>query len=218
MKILLVAMNAKYIHSNLAVYSLRAYAGAYREQIELAEYTINHRPDAILSDIYRRKPDVLCFSCYIWNISMVRELIRELYRLRPDLPVWAGGPEVSYECQAFLQENPTVTGIMRGEGEETFLELCEYYVNRNKPLEEISGLVFRNAGGELIETPERGPLPMDQLPFCYEELSDFQHRIIYYESSRGCPFRCSYCLSSVEKRYLLPSSEESCNPSEELVL
>lgn len=199
MKILLTAINAKYIHSNLAVYSLKAYARSFGDQLELAEYTINHRTDTILSDIYIRKPDVLCFSCYIWNISVVRELIREISRLRPELPIWVGGPEVSYECREFLQKNPMVTGIMQGEGEATFFELCEHYVNQTKKLPEIRGLAFRDTEGNVVFTPERPPLSMDALPFCYEDLSDFEHRIIYYESSRGCPFRCSYCLSSVEK-------------------
>lgn len=199
MKILLTAINAKYIHSNLAVYSLRSYAKPFHDQIELAEYTINHQTDDVLSDIYTRKPDVLCFSCYIWNISVIRELIRELRLLRPELPIWVGGPEVSYECGEFLKENPRVTGIMRGEGEATFLELCEHYVNQENELSKIRGLVFRDEEDNIVFTPERPPLSLDALPFCYEDLADFEHRIIYYESSRGCPFRCSYCLSSVEK-------------------
>lgn len=222
MKILLTAINAKYIHSNLAVYSLRAYAGSYKQQIELAEYTINHRIDFILQEIYKKKPDVLLFSCYIWNFSYVCQLVEEIHKLMPKLPIWVGGPEVSYECDTFLQEYPMVTGILRGEGEATFRELCRYYIDQcsdrentkaergkteiegrhdrtENELSKIRGIVYRNSRNEIVYTDERPALSMDDIPFCYEDLTEFEHRIIYYESSRGCPFRCSYCLSSVEK-------------------
>lgn len=200
MKILLAAINAKYIHSNLAVYSLKSHAKEYKEQISLAEYTINHRTDYILQEIYKQKPDVLCFSCYIWNFSCVQELIPDLHRLLPDLAIWAGGPEVSYEPEEFLTEYPMVAGVLCGEGEETFRELCGYYLGtEGNTLEQTAGLVFRNQDNLLIRTLPRKVLPMDELPFCYEQLEDFENRIIYYETSRGCPFSCSYCLSSIEK-------------------
>lgn len=208
MKLLLTAINAKYIHSNLAVYSLRAYAKEYREQIELAEYTINHRMEYILSGIYKRRPDVLCFSCYIWNISEVLAVAEEFHKLCPDVPIWMGGPEVSYEVENFLQEHPFVTGVMVGEGEKIFQDLCEYYVNLEKKgkicfgekPETIKGLAFLNADGHMIFTEPQTPLDMSTIPFCYDEMEDFKNRIIYYESSRGCPFRCSYCLSSIDKK------------------
>lgn len=223
MNILLTAINAKYIHSNLAVYSLKAYAKEFEEQIQLAEYTINHRTDYILQQLYKKKPDVVCFSCYIWNFRYVQELITELHKLMPHLPIWVGGPEVSYEPKAFLKDYPMVEGVMVGEGEETFLELCRYYVSRwkkpestvsclseavsladsleqeGKALEKIPGLVFRNSVGSIIRSPKRKVLDMDSLLFCYGHLENFQNRIIYYETSRGCPFSCSYCLSSIEK-------------------
>ncbi|MCI8483123.1 MAG: B12-binding domain-containing radical SAM protein [Lachnospiraceae bacterium] len=201
MKILLIAINAKYIHSNLAVYSLRSYAEKYRDYLELKEYTINHRLEYILQEIYKQQPDVLCFSCYIWNFRYVQELIAELHKLLPQTAVWVGGPEVSYEPELFLQENSGVTGVMLGEGEETFRELCGYYLEAEERsgLTQIAGLLFRENNRNLIRTPERPPLPMDKLPFCYEHLEEFQNRIIYYETSRGCPFSCSYCLSSIEK-------------------
>lgn len=206
MNILLTAINAKYIHSNLAVYSLKAYAKEYTDHIQLAEYTINHRVEYILQEIYKKKPDVLCFSCYIWNFRYVQELITEIHKLLPELPIWVGGPEVSYEPEAFLNQFPMVTGVMIGEGEETFRELCGHYVNQKhsagnqeEGLSHISGLLFRNEKKELIRTPHREPMSMDDLPFCYEHLEDFENRIIYYETSRGCPFSCSYCLSSIEK-------------------
>ena len=199
MKILLVAINAKYIHSNLAVYSLKAYAEKYGDQVELFEYTINHRADVILQEIYKRKPDVVCFSCYIWNIDLVKQLAGAFHALRPEVPLWAGGPEVSYEWERFLLEHPEITGLMLGEGEGTFRELCEHYVDHARALEEIKGIAYRNPAGQVAATPGREPLSLDEIPFCYGDLSDFTNRIIYYETSRGCPFRCSYCLSSVEK-------------------
>ncbi len=205
MRIVLAAVNAKYIHSNLAVYSLRAYAREYRGQIAIAEYTINHRTEDILADLYRRKPDVLAFSCYLWNVRCVREVAEELHKLLPDTALWAGGPEVSYEARQFLEENPCFTGVMRGEGEETFRELAGYYRAREaqspgeKSLEDIRGLTWRQ-GEEIRETPGREPVDLDVLPFPYEDLGEWGNRILYYESSRGCPFSCSYCLSSVERR------------------
>lgn len=201
MKILLTAMNAKYIHSNLAVYSLKAYAKAFAEHIVIGEYTINNRADYILEQIYKQKPDVLCISCYIWNISYVEEIIREFHKLCPNVPIWLGGPEVSYEVEAFMEAHPEVTGIMMGEGERTFYTLCDYYVNGNGSLQNLSGIAYRDseAGALHVIAPEM-PMNMSDIPFCYEEIGDFKNRIIYYESSRGCPFSCSYCLSSVDKK------------------
>lgn len=201
MKILLSAMNAKYIHSNLAVYSLKAYAKAFAEHIVIGEYTINNRADYILEQIYKQKPDVLCISCYIWNIGYVEEIIKEFHKLCPEVPIWLGGPEVSYEVEAFMKSHPEVTGIMMGEGERTFYALCDYYVNGNGDLQNVSGIAYRDseAGVLHVIAPEL-PMNMSDIPFCYEEIEDFKNRIIYYESSRGCPFSCSYCLSSVDKK------------------
>ena len=208
MNILLTAINAKYIHSNLAVYSLQAYARKYGQEINLAEYTINHRTEYILEELYRKQPDVLCFSCYIWNIEYVKELAGELKRLCPDMEIWAGGPEVSFETEQFLKENAAFRGVMRGEGEQTFLELVRYYRGEfEKKPEAIAGLVFRDENQKIVKTGERDILDMNMLPFCYEDLTEFEHRIIYYESSRGCPYSCSYCLSSVDKRLRFRSLE-----------
>lgn len=213
MKIYLTAINAKYIHSNLAVYSLRAFAEPFREQIQIGEFTINNRVDFILEEIYKAKPDVLCFSCYIWNMGYTEELMEEFHKLCPDVPIWVGGPEVSYEVEDFLKNHPEVTGIMVGEGEETFLELCEYYMQKpeGKTLREIKGLALRNdETGRVITTGARPMLDMSTIPFCYdmsENEGNFKNRIIYYESSRGCPFSCSYCLSSVEKKLRFRSIE-----------
>lgn len=200
-KILLIAINAKYIHSNLAVHSLKAYAQEYQDFIEIAEYTINHRVSYLLQEIYKQKPDILCFSCYIWNLRQVQELIVELHKLLPQAPIWVGGPEVSYEPEQFLREYPMVTGVMLGEGEASFRQLCTHYLHKIEAgaLSRIPGLLFYRAEEGFVRTPPRPPLPMDDLPFCYASLEAFENRIIYYETSRGCPFSCSYCLSSIEK-------------------
>ena len=199
MKILLTAINAKYIHSNLALRNFVAYTADCAGHLVLKEYTINHAPDRILQDIYRERPDVLCISCYIWNIGSVETLIREFHKLMPAVPIWLGGPEVSFESGSFLTTHPEVKGIMRGEGEDTFAALARYYVYGSPEyLEDIPGLIFFQ-NGEILQTSEALPLPLDHIPFCYDKTDDLAHRIVYYESSRGCPFRCSYCLSSLEK-------------------
>ena len=250
MKFLLAAVNAKYIHSNPAVYSLRAYAGKeYEKEIEIAEYTINHQMEDILANLYERKPDVVAFSCYIWNWRLIRELICELHKIMPQLPIWLGGPEVSFDAEELLKELPMVTGVMVGEGEEIFVELLQCYrewfhgneaggerlgeevrnssigandvgdrklgeenagvydiggIEKKSPsnLEQIRGIVYCDVG-QVIRTGERELTDISALPFLYEELDTFKNRIIYYESSRGCPFRCSYCLSSIDKKVRL---------------
>lgn len=209
MKILLVAINAKYIHSNLAVYSLKAYAEKYacdfknnENKIEIAEYTINQYPDWILRDIYLKKPDVIGFSCYIWNISMVEEIVENIYKVLPRVHVWFGGPEVSYTAQDFLNKHNHAKGVICGEGEEIFKNVLEAYSDEESTdilLQNIKGISFWNNGKIISNEPEK-PIDMSKIPFVYENLSDFENRIIYYESSRGCPFSCSYCLSSIDKQ------------------
>ena len=199
MKILLAACNAKYIHSNLAVYDLKAYSSDYDEHVILREYTINQPKDEILKDIYSSGADVVCFSCYIWNISFVRELIRDLVKILPKTAFWAGGPEVSYDAEKFLTEMPEMTGVMVGEGEKTFHDLLEFYIDRKDSLEEISGIAYRT-GDKIIHNGWRELMDLSAIPFVYEHLEKFENRIIYYESSRGCPFSCSYCLSSIDKK------------------
>lgn len=199
MKILLAACNAKYIHSNLAVYNLRAYAEDYRKNIILKEYTINQQKDEILRDIYLEKPDIICFSCYIWNISFVKEIAEDLKKILPDSVFWAGGPEVSFDAEDFLKKNPGFFGVMVGEGEETFRELCRFYVDNKGNLEEIPGIAFYS-GEKIRHNGWRETMDLSKVPFAYENMEDFRNKIVYYESSRGCPFSCSYCLSSVDKR------------------
>ena len=148
-KFLLVAINAKYIHSNPAVYSLRACAGEkLRRHVELAEYTINQPMAEILADIYARRPDAMGFSCYIWNWRLVRELLGELPKLLPDAAVWLGGPEVSYDADVILREYPQVAGIMVGEGEATFRELLDYYVKGARAAGREGEELVAGSGGE----------------------------------------------------------------------
>lgn len=199
-KVLLIGINAKYIHSNLAVHSLKAYADRYKENIEIVEYTINHYKDFILGDIFKKKPDIIGFSSYIWNIELVTGIISELQKVLPDTHIWLGGPEVSYRPNEVLEEYPYVKGIVIGEGEVSFLNIMEHYLDNEKALSEIRGILYRDENGDIISNPAAEVLDMSTIPFPYPELDKFENRIIYYESSRGCPFSCSYCLSSVEKR------------------
>lgn len=234
MKIVLAAINAKYIHSNLAVYSLKAYAQKYLKQdktacrqiiedkmaggcepentsgkpccpdIEIAEYTINHQKDDVLMDLYRKKPDVLAFSCYIWNIDYVKELTAELKKLLPEADIWLGGPEVSYDAEKVLEECSEITGVMCGEGEETFRELAEFYcsagTDKRSGLRDIAGISWRDADRMICRNASRPLTDLNKIPFVYEDLSRFENRILYYETSRGCPFSCAYCLSSIDKK------------------
>ena len=233
MRYLLAAINAKYIHSNLGIYSLRRYAmerlglgqkdeqgaavgmemvseaaeGENRTktvseiQIDLGEYTINHQMDQILQDIYRRKPDVVGFSCYIWNISYVKVILADIKKVLPDVKIWAGGPEVSYHGEAFLKEEPAVDLVMMGEGEITFAHFLKALLE-GEDLKQVPGLMVRNADGTFTDTGFRQVMDMSQIPFPYAfmDMKELEHRIIYYESSRGCPFSCAYCLSSIDKK------------------
>lgn len=241
LNILLVAVNAKYIHSNLAVYSLKASAGEYGEQVELAEFTINHQTDDIFRAIYQKRPDLLFFSCYIWNRSVIVELAENLRRVLPKTVIWAGGPEVSYDAEAFLREQEAFDGVMCGEGEKSFFQVLQHYVGGCRALEEIPGIVYRmhgvlrgengrtdhavhearNGKPETVKCRAEGVekeqitrtqgvqelVRMDELPFVYQNPADFSNRIIYYESSRGCPYSCSYCLSSIDKSVRFRSTE-----------
>lgn len=207
MKILLVACNAKYIHSNLAVYDLQAYAFDYADHIVLKEYTINQQKDDIMRDIYLEHPDVVCVSCYIWNLSFVKELMADLIKILPGADFWAGGPEVSYDAEKFLTENSEFKGVMVGEGEETFKELAGYYVEKNpQDLKNMTGICYRD-GDQIIHNGWRQIMDLSSIPFIYKDLSEFKNRIIYYESSRGCPFSCSYCLSSIDKKLRFRDTE-----------
>ena len=227
-KVLLAAVNAKYIHSNLGVYSLKAYAdkklagSGIQAEIEIGEYTINQQRERILRDIYEKRPDIVGLSCYIWNITEISSLVRDLPKVLPGVKIWLGGPEVSYGAQETLKRLPEAAGVMAGEGEETFAELLKAYWKAETELEGsacqeekeppdslagISGLIWRDKNGMIQENPARMPLDMDEIPFAYQDLKNFENRIIYYESSRGCPFSCSYCLSSIDKSVRFRSLE-----------
>ena len=195
LKILLTAINAKFIHLNPAVYSLKEYASDTGADIAAVEYTINQTTEQILAGIFEQHPDVVAFSCYIWNWHTVRLLLQEIPKIMPDTELWLGGPEVSYDAEKVLETYPQVSGIMIGEGEATFRELCMYWQKDDTNLVSIAGLYLRENG----YTAYREPMEMDRLPFIYHNLRQFTNRILYYETSRGCPFRCSYCLSSIEK-------------------
>ncbi len=230
MKVLLVAVNAKYIHSNLAVYCLKSYAMSKGYEVEVAEYTINQPIGDILRDLYKKKADVVAFSCYIWNIEYIKVLLKDYKKICPESELWLGGPEVSYRAKEFLLEFPKVRGVMVGEGEETFFRLLSFYdkmlysshciaerIQEEKinfveffKLSEISNIVFRREDGTIVETLVSPPLDFSSLPFPYGDgcmsvdgkidFTPFENRIVYYESSRGCPFSCAYCLSSIDKQ------------------
>ena len=234
MKLLLVAVNAKFIHTNLAVHSIKGYLerGANKSlnsdrnsmesvRIDIAEFTINQTAADILADIYAVRPDVVAFSCYIWNWEMIRRLLDELPKIMPSVPVWLGGPEVSYDGERIMERFPAVAGVVIGEGEETFQEVVAFYGSCGPRLENtagaaagdrglmpapdwdwsgIRGIVYRHFDGRIIHNACREPANINHLAFSYDALAgdDLKNRIIYYESSRGCPFRCSYCLSAAE--------------------
>jgi len=218
-KILLTAVNAKYIHSNLAICSLKAYAKKYAANIELAEYTINNYADDILMGIYEQKPDIVAFSCYIWNINLILEVAEELRKVLPEAKIWLGGPEVTYEAHKILEKYEYIDGIMVGEGERTFLNFCEYYIDGTRTIEDIRGISYRNSARigvknemkqaieDIVEALPQEPMNMDEIPFVYEDMEKFKNKIIYYETSRGCPYSCSYCLSSIDKKVRIRSTE-----------
>lgn len=206
MKLLLCAVNAKFIHTNLAVYNLAAYAKDSGMDICLSEYTINNRTEEILKELYRQKADIIAFSCYIWNIKMILELAEELHKVLPETEIWLGGPEVSYDAADVLAKYPAISIVMMGEGEETFRELCLQYASGEKELGQVKGIAYRK-NGVPVENELRLPMDIDQIPFVYSKLPDFDHKILYYETSRGCPFACSYCLSSIGERVRFRSWE-----------
>ena len=231
MKFLLTAINAKFIHSNPAIYSLRAGVGEkLQPYVELAEFTINESLESILEGIWKRQPKVIGFSCYIWNWKLIREILTELPKILPDTEIWLGGPEVTYDGPGLLSEFPQVTGIMVGEGEVTFREVLGQYVREAESTgqseqqpepdsieQQAADRTGTLAGKSVAErfgqipglclasgyTAPRELTDLTTLPFLYEDMEPFTNRIIYYETSRGCPYRCSYCLSSIDKKVRL---------------
>ncbi len=198
MKILLAGINAKYIHTNLAIRYLKAYAHDYESVIQIQEYTINQQKDFILSEIYKQKPDVLCFSCYIWNIEFIKQLFVEFKKILPDTLVLLGGPEVSFDGKALMEKYPSIDMIIMGEGEEAFKDFLRYYVDHQVSIESIAGILYRK-DGQVKQNSIKKPVDFSCVPFPYESMDDLNHHIIYYEASRGCPFNCQYCMSSNDK-------------------
>ena len=201
MKVLLAAVNAKYIHSNLAIYSLKANSGIYESQIQLMEYSINQYPEEIFRDLYQQKADVICFSCYIWNIGIVEQVAGWISQIAPQTRIWLGGPEVSFDVKERLERCAFLEGVMFGEGEDTFREMMAVW-NGESEIADVKGIGYRqkSSDGKICLNPPRDFVDMSRLNFVYTKPEDFKNKIIYYETSRGCPFQCSYCLSSVEKK------------------
>lgn len=244
MKIVLAALNAKYVHSNLAVYDIEAYTreqlnrewvkkdeekfcdpqgGEQCPELVVREYTINHNLDSILQSIYHEKAAVVAFSCYIWNVHEILTIAKELHKVAPDVKIWLGGPEVSYDSKRILEKHPYVEGIIRGEGEITFYELVKRWSllvglcvegwnwmtdgeqgwgdreNEGCVYTDVAGITYYDYQGLICENSARPLMSLSEVPFVYQDLSRFENRILYYETSRGCPFSCSYCLSSIDK-------------------
>ncbi|NLK97147.1 B12-binding domain-containing radical SAM protein [Defluviitalea saccharophila] len=206
MNIVLSALNAKYIHTSLALRSLKAFCREYKDNITIAEYTINHEENYILNEIYKLNPDILGFACYIWNIEQTLDLVSNIKKILPNTLIVLGGPEVSYDGEKLLKDYKEIDVIIYGEGEETFYEILHSYIDGNKSLEKIDGIIYA-ANGQIIRNKERVPLNLDDIPFVYEEFQDMENQILYYESTRGCPYQCQYCLSSIDKKVRFLSLE-----------
>ncbi|MDR9504437.1 B12-binding domain-containing radical SAM protein [Brevibacillus agri] len=204
MKIVLSTLNAKFIHSSLALRYLRSYAQKAFPGIELVEYTINDVTLNIVADIYKRQPDIVAFSCYIWNIRETLDVIRNLKKVCPDVAVILGGPEVTYDADEWMKKHPEIDVIAIGEGEQTFLELLQAYQEakaEGKPprLRDVAGIAYRDDEYVRFSAPRAQIEEMDTIPSPYaDHLDELNNRVVYFEASRGCPFKCQYCLSSIE--------------------
>lgn len=209
MNALLLALNSKYIHTNLAVRYLKEYSRQHGiDGVDFVEYTINqHLPD-IIDEVYRLRPPLLLLSCYIWNVEMLLDFAAEYKMIAPETVIVAGGPEVSYNSREILQQNPAIDMVLCGEGEKPFTQLMEYRQGR-RPLAEVRSLTYR-CDGDIIENPWEEEIDLAELPFAYMDLPSLQHKIMYFESIRGCPFRCSYCLSSIIKTVRYMPLEQAC--------
>ena len=206
-KTLLVAINAKYIHTSLAVRSIEAYCKKNNTNVTTKEFTINNDEDLIINEIYKEKPDFLGFSCYIWNINMVLDIISTVKKLLPNIKIFVGGPEVSYEYDYIFEKGVDIVCI--GEGEQTVKELVDVFNKEkciNNKFENIDGIAFK-LDNNITVTKDRSLLALDDIPFVYDNLEGSEHKILYYEASRGCPYRCQYCLSSLEKGLRFLSEE-----------
>ncbi|MBD8067437.1 B12-binding domain-containing radical SAM protein [Bacillus sp. PS06] len=198
MKVIASTLNAKYIHTSLSIRFLKAYA-APEFDIELAEYTIKDPAMNIVTDLYSKKPDVIGFSCYIWNIEETIKIVKMLKKIDSSIVIVLGGPEVSYDVREWLQRLPEVDFIVIGEGEETFKQLLTE-LEQERRFEQVSGIGYRTSEKEIIN-PQRNKLNLKDLPSPFRFEEDKKHlskRVTYIETSRGCPFSCQFCLSSIE--------------------
>lgn len=199
MKVLMIAINAKYIHSSLALRYIQKYCEKYNSNITKLELTINHSENEILRSIYNEKPDIIAFSCYIWNMQLIESLIPTLAKILPGSKIILGGPEVSYSSEELFDKYPQIDIVIEGEGEQTWYELMQYYVDNKNKIDQIRGIVYKDITGTIKRNPDREPMDLNKIPFVYDDISDLKNKIIYYEATRGCPFSCQYCLSSVER-------------------
>ena len=196
-KTVLLALNARYFHTNLAVRCLKGYAGEDYD-VEIVERTINDDMDSVLEEVVSRRPDVVGFSCYIWNIEHILQLEANLKKVLPGCFIFMGGPEAGFEYMNFLEANPFVDMMIKGEGEITFLEWLKAF-EAGEGFYEIAGTAVRH-GDEIIDNAVRYELlDLNSLPFLYNDLSEYENKIIYFETSRGCPMNCSYCMSGLGK-------------------
>ncbi len=198
MNIVLTALNAKYIHSSLSLRCLKSAAKAKGYLVDTAEFTINNDPKQILKELFIKKPDVLCFSCYIWNISMILSITQNIKKILPDTVIVLGGPEVSFDAEDTLKKYPFIDFVMRGEGEYTFVRFTEYLYGKRE-LKDVTGITYRN-NEDIISNPLSEPVDLNEIPFVYESLDELENRIIYYETQRGCPYSCQFCLSGDDKK------------------
>lgn len=204
MKIIFAALNAKYIHTNLAIRSISKYCKEFSP--EICEYTINDNIDGVIASLHTKKADVIAFSCYIWNIEEILYITQCLKKVRPELKIILGGYEVSYDSKAMLEQNPHVDYIIRGEGEKPMKALLIALEN-NEMYKDVPSLTYWN-NGKVEETPSCITGELDDYPFAYDDtITEFKGKIVYYESSRGCPFNCSYCLSGDNRRVSFLSIE-----------
>ncbi|QOX63539.1 DUF4080 domain-containing protein [Anoxybacterium hadale] len=199
MKLLLTTLNSKYVHSNLALKYLYASAESSRRNIDIQEFTINNDDDYILTELLRKDYDLICFSCYIWNVEKTLYLAETLKKAKPDQKILFGGPEVSYDVVPFMGQHKFVDFVISGEGEGPFSEFAESMISGTPELERIRGLTYR-IDGKIFVNPPAPPLVFESVPFPYLSLVCEDDKVMYYESSRGCPFQCSYCLSSIERK------------------
>lgn len=197
MKILLTTLNSKYVHSNLALKYLYTVVAGENSHVDVREFTINNDPGYIFSELVRANYDMVCFSCYIWNIEQIKVLARDVREARPEMKILVGGPEVSYCGPEFMRENPWADFVLCGEGEYSFYRLCQVLESPDRRFDTVPGLIYRQEG-KIYVNGLLEPMDFNMIPFPYSVLDCEEDRVVYYESSRGCPFRCSYCLSAAE--------------------